>query len=111
MFLSTSILILALLSGSAVTQFHFIGKHETAKCPAVNRATDKMTTIEIRERQSGMRPDVVPGLTPLLYDRLRRYKPRSKRHSYIRPWVAGCLVHLEAPDKRVQGSSQDLKGS
>lgn len=49
MLLST--LALALLGGSAVAQFPFTGKHKTAKCLAVNRATDETMAIELRKLQ------------------------------------------------------------
>ena len=42
---------LALLGGSAVAQFPFTGKHKTAKCLAVNRATDETMAIELRKLQ------------------------------------------------------------
>jgi len=51
-----SALALALLSGSAVAQFSFPGDHRSARCPAVNRATDETTTIEIREPKPRTKP-------------------------------------------------------
>jgi len=63
--------------GFTVAQFPFTGKHETARCPAGNRATDKTMSIEIHY------VDV---------------NPQGKKHPYLRPWVARYLVHLEAPD-------------
>ena len=62
MLLST--IALALLSGSALAQFPFTGKHNAANCPAVNRAIDEATTIGIREpRSEGYRPrsDIIPS--------------------------------------------------
>ncbi|KAF9653905.1 alpha/beta-hydrolase [Thelephora ganbajun] len=40
-------LAITLLSGFAVAQFPLIGKHRTARCPAVNRATDETKAIDI----------------------------------------------------------------